>query len=147
MDLEEKLREMDFEIHGYIEALHDNTECMDQFKKDKNCLIHFVNRQELKAARDQNLEYKEKIDTKTSKLKKTIKEKTEDLEKNQQKIDELKENIEKNRSEIVDIWKQIIEMEKPDFDYDKIEEPDDFGSKIKEFDARYNVSCLYDLCR
>lgn len=138
-----KLRNKDFEIYGYIEAFCENEDAINEFKKDNNCLIHYVNKDDLKDARDKNLESKKKIDTKTNNQKQIIKEKNEKLEKNQKEIEKLKKIVEKQRNEQFEIWQEIMEMESKDFDIDKISDPDEFGSSIIATDQRYNVNILY----
>ena len=143
IEAECKLRNKDFEIYGYIEVFCENEDAINEFKKDNNCLIHYVNKDDLKDARDKNLESKKKIDTKTNNQRQIIKEKNEKLEKNQKEIEKLKERVEKQRNEQFEIWQEIMEMESKDFDIDKISDPDEFGSSIIATDQRYNVNILY----
>ena len=97
----------------------------------------------LKKARDNNLESKKKVEAMMNKQEQIIAEKYEKLKNKQIEIDNIKEMFEIQRGKQIEIWKEIMEMKSKDFDIDKLCDPDEFGSSIKVWEERYDVSILY----
>jgi len=70
---EKELRNLDFKIFSYIMLFQDIPEAIGEFKKDSNCMIHYINKDEMIRYRDENLatalKIKQRKDEQECKLK------------------------------------------------------------------------------
>ena len=142
--LEKDLREKDFKIYGFIQAFEEaKNGSLDEFKTDTNCLIHYVNKDDLIRWRDNNLKAKEKIDKKITEQKEQLKIRQESIDEIEARINIMKEQLNEDLKEKAKIWSQIKEIQDKKINFNDIKVPQSLGKNIENSTIRYDVWIIF----
>ena len=143
--LEKDLREKDFKIYGFIQAFdEENNGSIDEFNKDTNWLIHYVNKDDQIEWRDKNLNVREKIDKKITKQKEQLKMMQESISEIETRINIMKEQLDADLTEKVKIWSEIKKIQDKKINFHDIKAPQSLGKNIENSTIRYDVLITFN---